>query len=162
MSCREMFTDNIRKRNLFYLTYKITKISSISWKSSLLYISSHVLSDICYRANIIIAISVMNQRAIYHQQEHISLMCFSEAGTGGHPSSTVLGSASPCAILCSISPQRKYGPWRAICMGRRSVGVLAARPSGPNMQTSGLYKLASSAHIFWVLSCVRIGEAHKN
>ena len=52
------------------------------------------------------AVKCLNLRAVYRQQEYISLMCLSEADTGGHPSRTGLGCASPCALLCCISPQR--------------------------------------------------------
>ena len=62
------------------------------------------------------AVKCLNLRAVYRQQEYISLMCLSEADTGGHPSRTGLGSASPCALLLlylapeGLDQQRKYGP----------------------------------------------------
>ena len=113
------------------------------------------------------AVKCLNLRAVYRQQEYISLMCLSEADTGGHPSRTGLGSASPCALLCCISPQRGSISKENMALGWQTVwsgGPLGSSgrcaPLAPQWP-SGPYGLPSAGHIFWVPSCVRIAEAHK-
>ena len=64
------------------------------------------------------AVKCLNLRAVYRQQEYISLMCLSEADTGGHPSHTGLRSASPCAplllYLAPISKENMVLGWQTV------------------------------------------------